>query len=159
MAEEFGKKIEQFGHDIWKKTTDAVGTIGKNAEVSNKSRELKAVYAELGMRFCEKHPSQAEEEFAELTGQAKTLEAEIAELEAQILEQRGTKKCVSCGEEIPLQAAFCSACGAAQPKPEPKAESESTVEGEVVDEWVCPVCGVKNSSARETCVACGAKRP
>lgn len=155
MSEDFGKKIERFGQDIWKKTTGAVDAIGKSAESANKSRELKTVYADIGKQFCEKHPAQAADEFADLTRQAITLESEIAELEAQILEQRGTKKCVSCGEQIPLESLFCPKCGAAQPKVEPAPAAE----GEVVDEWVCPVCGVKNSSARDTCVACGAKRP
>ena len=155
MAEDLGKKIERFGQNIWKKTTDTVGVIGKSAELANKTRDLKAVYADIGKQFCEKHPGQAADEFQDLAAQAKTLEAEISGLEAEILEQRGEKKCVSCGEEIPAAASFCSKCGAVQPK----VEAEPAAEGEVVDEWVCPVCGVKNSSANETCVACGVKRP
>ncbi len=155
MAEDFGKKIERFGQDIWKKTTDAVGAIGKSAEVANKTRDLKAVYAEIGKQFVENHPAQAADEFADLSAQAKQLQQEIADLEAQILEQRGTKKCVACGEELPYMSSFCSKCGAAQPK----VESEPAAEGEVVDEWICPICSVKNDSSRETCVACGASRP
>lgn len=155
MAEDFGKKIERFGQDVWKKTTDAVGTIGKSAEAANKKRELNGIYADIGKRFCEKHPAQATDEFADLTAQAIELEAQIAQLEAQILAQRGVKKCAECGAEIPLAAPFCSACGAAQPK----LEQDPATEGEVLDEWICPVCGVKNGSASETCVACGAKRP
>ena len=155
MAEDFGKKIERFGQDIWKKTTDAVDAIGKSAESANKSRELKTVYADIGKQFCEKNPAQAEKEFGDLFRQANMLEAQIAALEAQILAQRGAKKCAACGEEIPLAAPFCSACGAAQPK----VEQEPASEGEVVDEWICPLCGVKNASSSETCVACGAKRP
>jgi len=161
MAEDFGKKIEQFGQDIWKKTTDAVGAISKSAEVANRTRELKAVYATIGEQFCEKHPLQAIDEFKDLAQRAKDLESEIAKLEAQILEQRGSKKCVSCGEQIPFGSAFCSKCGAAQPKtePDPQPEPESTDEAEVVDGWVCPVCGVHMGSADSFCAACGAKRP
>lgn len=159
MAEDFGKKIERFGQDIWKKTTDAVGSIGKSAESANKTRELKGVYADIGRQFCEKHPAQAADEFAELAAQAKELEAEIAVLETQILEQRGSKKCVSCGEQIPYAAAFCSKCGAAQPKIEPEPEPEPAVEAQVVDEWTCSACGAKMDSSDAFCTACGAKRP
>ena len=86
MAEDFGKKIERFGQDVWKKTTEAVGTIGKSAEAANKTREQKAVYAEIGKQFCEKHPSQANDEFPELAQHALDLAREIDELEAQIME-------------------------------------------------------------------------
>ena len=48
MAEDFGKKIEKFGQEIWKKTTDVVGSISKSAEVANKERDLKQVYADIG---------------------------------------------------------------------------------------------------------------
>ena len=155
MDEDFGKKIERFGQDIWKKTTDAVGAISKSAEVANKTRDLKTIYADIGMQFCEKHPVQAKDEFGELALQANALELEIADLEAQILEQRGSKKCVSCGEQIQFGASFCSKCGAAQPESAP----EPAVEAEVVDGWICPVCGVHMGSADKFCAACGAKRP
>lgn len=155
MAEDFGKKIEKFGQDIWKKTTDAVGSIGKSAEVSNKRRDLRTVYAEIGQQFIQKHPGQARDEFADLTQRASDLEKEIVELEAQILEQRGSKKCVECGEQIPSAAAFCSMCGA----PQPKQETEPAAEAEVVDGWKCPACGQEMGSADTYCSACGTKRP
>lgn len=154
MAEDFGKKIERFGQDIWKKTTDAVGALSKSAEVANKTRELKTVYASIGEQFCAKHAEQAADEFGELAQRAKDLEIEVAELEAQILEQRGSKKCLECGEQIAFGADFCSKCGAAQPKPEPEPEEEP----EVVDGWACTVCGHLMGSADAFCSACGAKR-
>ena len=163
MAEELGKKIERFGQDVWKKTTDVVGAIGKSAEVANKKRELKYVYSDIGQKFFETHPAQAADESPDLAERAKTLTAEIADQEAQILEQRGSKKCVSCGEMIPFAAAFCSKCGAAQPKnesePEPATEAEPTVDAEVIDSWICPVCSATLGSTDAFCTVCGAKRP
>ena len=155
MAEDFGKKIEKFGQEIWKKTTDVVGSISKSAEVANKERDLKQVYANIGKQFIQKHPVQATDEFSELTKRASDLEQEIEELQAQILEQRGSKKCTTCGEQIPYAAAFCSKCGAEQPKQ----ESEPAVEPEVVDGWTCPACGQSMGSADTFCTTCGAKRP
>lgn len=155
MADDFGKKIERFGQDIWKKTSDAVGAIGKSAESANKKHEVKTVYADIGEAFCKKHPAQAREEFTDLFDRAQSLEKEIAALEDQILEQRGQRKCASCGEEIALDVSFCPKCGAVQPA----VKTEPAAEGEVVSDWVCPTCGVKNSSTSEYCVACGVKRP
>lgn len=155
MAEDFGKKIEKFGQEIWKKTTDVVDSISKSADVSSKRRDLRTVYADIGQQFIQKHPGQARDEFGELTLRASDLEKEIAELEAQILEQRGSKKCVECGEKIPYAAAFCSKCGA----PQPKQEAEPAEEAEVVDGWKCPACGQSMGSADTFCTTCGAKRP
>ena len=155
MAEDFGRKIEKFGQDIWKKTTDVVDSIGKSADVSGKRRDLRTVYADIGQQFIQKHPGQAMDEFGELTRRASDLEKEIAELEAQILEQRGSKKCVECGEKIPYAAAFCSKCGA----PQPKQEQEPAEEAEVVDGWKCPACGQEMGSADTFCSSCGVKRP
>jgi len=154
MSDDFGKKIERFGQDIWKKTSGAVGAIGKSAESANKKHELRTVYADIGEAFCKKHPAQARDEFAELYDSVTTLETEIAELEEQILQQRGQRKCVSCGEEIPSEAGFCPKCGAAQPA----VKEEPAEEADVVSDWVCPTCGVKNDSEANFCVACGAKR-
>ena len=154
MAEDFGKKIEKFGQDIWKKTTDAVGSISKSADVANKRHELKAVYSDIGQQFTKKHSAQANDEFGSLTQIAANLEKEIADLEAQILEQRGSKKCVECGEQIPYAAGFCSKCGA----PQPKQEAEPAEEPEVVDGWLCRACGQEMGSADSFCSACGAKR-
>ncbi|MEZ4628915.1 MAG: zinc ribbon domain-containing protein [Eubacteriales bacterium] len=154
MADDFGKKIERFGQDIWKKTSDAVGAIGKSAESANKKHELRTVYADIGEAFFKKHPAQAKDEFAELYGRAEALETEISALEEQILEQRGHRKCVSCGEQIAQNAAFCPKCGTAQPA----AKEEPAEEAEVISDWVCPTCGVKNDSDAKFCVACGVKR-
>ncbi len=156
MPDDFGKKIERFGQEVWKKTSDAVGAIGKSAESANKKHELKTFYADIGEQFCKKHPAQAAEEFPEPYRRIAELESEIAALEEQILEQRGVRKCVSCGEQIPSGASFCSKCGTEQPAVDP--EPEPAEEGEVVTEWPCPACGVTNDSDAKYCVACGAKR-
>lgn len=155
MAEDFGKKIGQFGQDIWKKTTDAVGTISKSAEISNKTRELKVVYTDIGEQFFIKHPDQVLREFPKLAVRAKALEAEIDELNTSILEQRGSKKCVKCGMQIVVQAAFCPMCGTAQPK----LEQGSAADPEIVDHWICPSCKEQMGIDDIFCSSCGTKRP
>ncbi len=155
MAEDFGKKIGRFGQDIWKKTTDAVGTISKSAEISNKTRELKVIYADIGEQFYVKHPDQVLREFPKLAERARALEAEIDELNTSILEQRGSKKCVKCGVQIAGQAVFCPMCGAAQPK----LELEATAGSEIVDHWICPSCREQMGIDDIFCSSCGSKRP
>lgn len=62
---------------------------------------------------------------------------EISKLETEILAIRKVKKCDSCGEELELDAAFCSKCGKEQPKIEKvevkEKEPQETKEAEVIE--------------------------
>ncbi len=161
MAEDFDKKVEQFGQDIWKKTTDVFNVLSKNTEIAGKQRELRMVYAEIGKQYCAKHGAEAGNEFAEQCERALAMAKEIEELEQEVLQHRGRRKCVKCGESIPSSIAFCPYCGAAQPAEEPKEEpqEEPAEEAEVINSWICPVCGAKMDEDDQYCTTCGAKRP
>jgi RNA polymerase subunit RPABC4/transcription elongation factor Spt4 len=156
MAEDFGKKVERFGQDVWKKTTDTFGVIGKNAEIASKSRELRTVYAEIGRQYCSKHAQETGNEFPELCTQAYEMATEISVLEEQVLGQRGLRKCGNCGESISRKAAFCPHCGTQQPKEEP-VEADDDAPG--TDGWVCPTCGTAMAQDDQFCASCGTKRP
>jgi RNA polymerase subunit RPABC4/transcription elongation factor Spt4 len=156
MAEDFGKKVERFGQDVWKKTTDTFGVIGKNAEIASKSRELRTVYAEIGRQYCSKHAQETGNEFPDLCAQAYEMATEIAALEEQVLRQRGLRKCANCGESISRKAAFCPHCGEKQPEEEPIDGDNETVEP---DGWVCPACGTAMAQDDQFCSSCGTKRP
>lgn len=127
MSDDFGKKMERFGQDVWKKTTDtvstigkktseAVGVIGKNADIAGKTHDLNELYTQIGKVLVESHSSQASELFPAQFEQIRQLKSEIDEIEAQLLQQKGCRKCASCGEPISSVVAFCPKCGAPQPK-------------------------------------------
>ena len=156
MSDEFGKKVERFGQDIWKKTQGAFGVLSKNSEIAAKSRELRSICAEIGQQYCDRHAMEADNEFPEHCAQALLLIQEIAALEAEVLAQKGCRKCVTCGESIAVIAAFCPHCGAAQPKEEPPVV-ETPLDS--ADEWICPNCGAKADEDDAFCAACGVKRP
>ncbi len=153
MAEEFGKRIEAFGQNIWKKAQGAVNIVGMNNDISAKSRVLTDLYAEIGKAYCGKHRGDAETEFPELCEKAHALAAEIAGLQEEIQLQKGFRKCVACGALAPAQATFCPACGAAMPRPEPEPESDP-----VADKSVCRQCGAHMVESDVFCAACGARR-
>ena len=158
MAEDFGKKVEQFGQDIWKKTTDVFNVLSKNTEIAGKQRELRLVYAEIGKLYCEKHGEESGNEFSEQCERALAMKKEIEELEQEVLQHRGRRKCAKCGELIDSAVAFCPHCGAPQPKEEPE-EEKPIEEAEVINSWICPVCGAKMDEDDQYCTVCGAKRP
>jgi len=155
MAEDFGKKVEKFGQDVWKKTTDAFGVIGKQSEIASKSHDLREVYAEIGRQFCEKHSSAAESEFPDLCANALQLMQEISDLEEQVLVARGRRKCANCGDSIPKTAAYCPHCGTEQPKE----ETPDPEDPPKADYWVCPNCGASLDIDDLYCSSCGTKRP
>ena len=155
MADDFGKKIERFGQDVWKKTTGTVGAISKSAEIAAKTRELKDLYTEIGKQYFESHPDSARTLFPDLAGRANALKQEIADLETQVLEQKGCRKCASCGESITLEAMFCPSCGAPQSKP----ELGVSVSADETQGWICPACGTAMESTNFFCAVCGNKRP
>lgn len=133
MSDDFGKKIEHFGQDVWKKTTEtvstigkktseAVGVIGKNADIAGKTHDLNQVFEQIGKSFAEQRPEELKAAFPELGERVVALKQEIADIEKELMEQKGCRKCTACGESIPLQAAFCPKCGASQPKAEASEE-------------------------------------
>ena len=84
------------------------------------------------------------------------IDAEIAEIEAEIEAQREstmTFKCPSCGTDVSSTDMFCSGCGisiaevkAAYAAPEP------------ADAPTCQVCGATLSESDRFCIVCGAKQ-
>lgn len=155
MADDFGKKVERFGQDIWKKTSDAFGVISKSTEIAGKQREMRQIYAEIGRKYFELHTSAPEDALADLFAAAKTKADELAALEEQLLQYKGHRRCAACGETISASVAYCPRCGAEQPKEEPVEEPEPDEEAD----WICPRCGVVNDTDNLFCVACGEKRP
>lgn len=55
------------------------------------------------------------------------------------------KKCISCGEEIPLSAKTCPKCGSSQV-------------AKIIKPWICNICGTKNDPSFDACVSCGSQR-
>ena len=61
---------------------------------------------------------------------------------------KGIVKCPGCGADVPLQAAFCNACGARMaPQAAPAPE----------DGVPCPACGAVSPKGNRFCTHCGAK--
>lgn len=156
MADDFGKKVERFGQDIWKKTSDAFGVISKSTEIAGKQREMRLVYAEIGKKYFELHANAPEEAFSELFETARAKADELKKLEEQLLQYKGYRRCAVCGETISASVAYCPRCGAEQPKDEPSYETEPDEDADA--DWICPRCGIDNDMENLFCVACGEKR-
>lgn len=147
---DFGKKIGDFGQNIWKKTQGAVDSISIKNDIGTAKRELAQVYAELGSAFCKQTPDKAEKAFPQLYGEAMALEAEIVRLQEKLQRAKGIRKCPDCGETVPQGAAYCAKCGARVPELEPEPEPE--------EDPVCRACGEPLEEDAAFCSKCGEKR-
>lgn len=155
MSDDFGKRIESFGQNIWKKAQSAVDTVTINSDIAAKTRELTQLYADIGREYCVSHGLDAEREMPELFEKASALAKEIADMQETLNLKKGFRKCLACGALVPVQAAFCPSCGAAMP---PMPEPEPEPEPEKPDDDVCPACGRELDDDDKFCPACGAKR-
>ncbi len=148
---DFGKKIEDFGQNIWKKAQSAVDIVSLNNDLSTKSRELSQVYAELGAACCKQQSAETEKNFPQLYEEARQLAAEIDALQEKVQRKKGVKKCPGCGELVSLGAAYCAKCGARVPDPAPEPEAEP-------DTGVYSGCGAPLDEDDAFCSQCGAKK-
>lgn len=84
------------------------------------------------------------------------IDAEIAEIEAEIAAQREasmTFKCPSCGTDVSSADMFCSGCGISI------AEAKAAyAAAEAEKAPTCPMCGATLSENDNFCMVCGAKQ-
>jgi len=147
---DFGKKIGDFGQNIWKKAQGAVDSVSLKNDIGTAKRELALVYTEIGSSFCKQMPDKAEKAFPQLYGEAMALEAELVRLEEKRQRIKGIRKCPDCGETVPQGAAYCAKCGARVPELEPEPEPE--------EDPVCKACGEPLEEGDAFCSSCGEKR-
>lgn len=100
-----GKEVESMAKDA--------STVAKiKIDIHNKEVFLEKQFALLGKAFYEAHKDEDIEEQVYFTS-IKEAEAELAQLNADLLAATGSVECPSCGSKQPEEKAFCSDCGAA----------------------------------------------
>lgn len=99
-----GKEVESMAKDA-----SAVAKI--KIDIHNKEVFLEKQYTLLGKAFYEAHKDEEVEEQAYFTS-IKEAEAELAQLNTELLAATGAVECPSCGSKQPQDKAFCADCGA-----------------------------------------------
>lgn len=147
MANTFGDKISRFGGSIKQKTQSIAETASLNAQIAADNKQLGELFEQLGKSYYELHAADAEEALAAQCGRIAEIQTTIEENRQRIVTLKGIKTCPACGAEAPLNAAFCSTCGAALPTPEEPIDTTPC----------CPQCGVTLAEGARFCTACGVK--
>lgn len=150
--EQLGKKLTDAGQGVAQQTKNFADVARLNSEISDKEKQIAQLYQSIGQAYYERHSDAPGPEYAKEVGEINTLFAAIAQHREEIKQIKGIVKCPSCGADVPLQAAFCNACGARMERSAPPKAPVQTA-----DTKICPVCGALSPEDNRFCTSCGAK--
>ena len=149
--EQLGKRITDTGQGVVQQTKNFADVTRLNSEVSDMEKKIAQLYTSIGRAYYEQHQEDPAPEHRQEVEEIGRLFAEIARRQEEIKQIRGIVKCPGCGANVPVQAAFCSACGTKIAPASPAAEPPAG------DAQLCPVCGAASPKGNRFCIHCGAQ--
>ena len=127
--------LAKAGKTTVQKTKDFAAIAKVTADIEETKSLLKAVYIEIGKKYCETHDKEsAGEDFAVNVATAENLVEQLEALKAERLTLRGKVRCPECGKAVDNEYVFCPFCGAKFP--EAPAQDEPDVEVEADDDVI-----------------------
>lgn len=141
-----GKSVSEVSQKTIAKTRELADTSKLNALIGEQERTLNNLYFQIGKLYVSLHRNDFEEEFAGMLHGVADAEEKIRDYKRQIQTIRGVQLCEKCGTEVPNGAAFCSACGAPMPKPQPVIPTDTVK---------CGACGAMVKKGMRFCTVCG----
>lgn len=133
-------KIKEMGSEAYKFTQESTSRIAKETKLKMKISQNKAkieeYYEEIGKQIYKDHmceeETDAKEKIDEILSQIDNLSNEIKDVQMELLNLKDKKKCENCGNEIDIEAKYCSECGTKQE--EKKNETEEPKDVEIVED-------------------------
>ncbi len=119
-----GDAISETGKDVTQKVADLTGIARLNMDIRKREDFVKKQYTEIGKKYYDLHKDDGDPFFEEINLIRETIQ-EIEQLQAQIADLKGRKKCSICGAVNDGEAMYCMKCGA---------RCESIFEEDVQDE-------------------------
>lgn len=108
-----GKTLVSAGKDVAEKTKEITDVAKVKLDIKVKEDYIQRLYAEIGKSYFEQHQFDEHTEFSQIRFIKETMD-EIDALKADLMDIKGTKKCSQCETQLPLDAEFCTKCGARQ---------------------------------------------
>ena len=132
FIDEVKETITKTGKTAVKKTKDLASIAKVTADIEETKSLLKAVYIEIGKKYCETYDkSTAGEEFTINVATAENLKEQLEALRIERLTLRGKISCPDCGKAVDNVYSFCPYCGAKFPEKE--APAEDVPEDDVIE--------------------------
>jgi hypothetical protein len=130
--------LTKTGKTAVKKTKDLASIAKVTADIEETKSLLKAVYIEIGKKYCETHDkTTAGEDFAINVATVENLKEQLEALKVERLTLRGKVKCGECGKAVDNVYVYCPFCGAKLP--DTPADGTPTAEDDVEDDDVIEV--------------------
>ncbi len=148
--EQLGKRLTDAGQNVAQQTKNLADVTQLNSAISDREKKISQLYLNIGQLYYEEHKGDSTAEHQEIIGEINALYAEIAQNREKIKQIKGVVKCPKCGADVPLNAAFCNACGT-------KMERTGSVSETNGAQRHCPVCHAAVSAEDSFCNNCGAK--
>lgn len=117
FLEQLGKRLSDAGQGAAQQAKNFTDVTRLNSAISDKEKKVTQLYASIGQAYYQRHRSDPDAEELQQIEAVNALFAEIAQCQEEIKQIKGVSKCPSCGADVPLNSAFCSACGAKFPRP------------------------------------------
>ena len=131
--EKLGDQISSKGKEVVGKAKEVAEAAKLNGKVTSEESKLNNTYASFGKTFFESHAEAPDESYEKDFQAVKDSKATLEKLKYDLQKIKGVRPCSNCGADVPLTAAFCSACGArndiiepVQPEEEKEPESANT---------------------------------
>lgn len=120
LFDKIGDTIVSVSKDATQKAKDISELARIRMELRAKQDYLNKLFLEIGKIYYEAHQDDEEKEFKEQMLLVKDAQEVIEELKQQLGQIKGMVACVECGQEMPIDACYCSSCGAKLVKPKKK---------------------------------------
>ena len=132
FIDEVKDTITKTGKTAVRKTKDLAAIAKVTADIEQTKSLLKAVYIEIGKKYCETHDKEsAGEDFAINVATVENLKEQLEALRIERLTLRGKISCPDCGKAVDNVYSFCPFCGAKFPEKE--APAEGVPEDDVIE--------------------------
>lgn len=152
--EQLGKRLTDTGQNVARQTKNLADVTQLNSAISEKEKQISQLFLSIGKSYYEKHMHDSSAEEHALIEEVNALFAEISQNQEKIKQIKGIVKCPNCGADVPLNAAFCSSCGAKAVHDAVLSEAPAEDTGNVRQ---CPNCHAVVAEDDLFCNNCGTK--
>ena len=130
LFDKLGDTIISVSKDATQRAKDISELARLRMEIRAKQDYLNKLYVEIGKIYYDAHKEDEEKEFKEQMLLVKDALEVLDELKQQLGQIKGTVKCAACGQDMPVEADYCSKCGTKLVKPKKEEDTEDIFEDE-----------------------------
>ena len=130
LFDKLGDTIVSVSKDATQKAKDISDLARIRMEIRSKQDYLNKLFLEIGRIYYDAHKDDEEKEFKEEMLLVKDAQEALEELKQQLGQIKGMVKCTECGNDMPMEADYCSKCGTKLVKPKKEEDVEDIFEQE-----------------------------